>query len=121
MRFNIQYDDCMTSHPTYPLLSTDGHVRQQQKQWSRNGMWNPSHPGLGLTQSSYYSTKEAEKVPLDTDKVLEAEKAPATEKVEEVENIQEAEDKDPEEPLHTIIQDTENVQGDMFSDLRPVS
>lgn len=94
---------------------------QQQKQWSRNGMWNPSHPGLGLTQSSYYSTKEAEKVPLDTDKVLEAEKAPATEKVEEVENIQEAEDKDPEEPLHTIIQDTENVRGDMFSDLRPVS
>uniref|UniRef100_A0A673W3C8 Heat shock protein 75 kDa, mitochondrial n=1 Tax=Salmo trutta TaxID=8032 RepID=A0A673W3C8_SALTR len=92
-------------------FSEDAHVRQQQKQWSRNGMWNPSHPGLGLTQCSYYSTKEAEKVPLDTDKVLEAEKAPATEKVEEVENIQEAEDKDPEEPLHTIIQDTENVQG----------
>lgn len=82
-------------------------------------MWNPS---LGLTQCSYYSTKEAERVPQDTDKDLEAEKAPATEKVEEVENIQEAEDKAPEEePLHTIIQDTENVQGDMFSDLRPVS
>uniref|UniRef100_A0A8K9ULA9 Heat shock protein 75 kDa, mitochondrial n=1 Tax=Oncorhynchus mykiss TaxID=8022 RepID=A0A8K9ULA9_ONCMY len=109
MRLNIQYDDCMTSHTTYPLLSTDAHVRQQQKQWSRSGMWNPS---LGLTQCSYYSTKEAERVPQDTDKDLEAEKAPATEKVEEVENIQEAEDKAPEEePLHTIIQDTENVQG----------
>uniref|UniRef100_A0AAZ3NNQ2 Heat shock protein 75 kDa, mitochondrial n=1 Tax=Oncorhynchus tshawytscha TaxID=74940 RepID=A0AAZ3NNQ2_ONCTS len=102
----------MTSHPTYPLLSTDAHVRQQQKQWSRSGMWNPSHPGLGLTQCSYYSTKEAERVPQDTDKDVEAEKAPATKKVEEVENIQEAEDKAPEEePLHTIIQDTENVQG----------
>nr|XP_029499903.1 heat shock protein 75 kDa, mitochondrial-like [Oncorhynchus nerka] len=93
-------------------FSEDAHVRQQQKQWSRSGMWNPSHPGLGLTQCSYYSTKEAERVPQDTDKDLEAEKAPATEKVEEVENIQEAEDKAPEEePLHTIIQDTENVQG----------
>uniref|UniRef100_A0AAZ3QGJ4 Heat shock protein 75 kDa, mitochondrial n=1 Tax=Oncorhynchus tshawytscha TaxID=74940 RepID=A0AAZ3QGJ4_ONCTS len=62
-------------------FSEDAHVRQQQKQWSRSGMWNPSHPGLGLTQCSYYSTKEAE------------DKAPE------------------EEPLHTIIQDTENVQG----------
>uniref|UniRef100_A0A8K9XD88 Heat shock protein 75 kDa, mitochondrial n=1 Tax=Oncorhynchus mykiss TaxID=8022 RepID=A0A8K9XD88_ONCMY len=59
-------------------FSEDAHVRQQQKQWSRSGMWNPS---LGLTQCSYYSTKEAE------------DKAPE------------------EEPLHTIIQDTENVQG----------
>ncbi|XP_038842242.1 heat shock protein 75 kDa, mitochondrial [Salvelinus namaycush] len=93
-------------------FSEDAHVRQQQKQWSRSGMWNPSHPGLGLTQCSYYSTKEAERVPLDTDKVLEAEKAPVTEKVEEVKIIQEAEDKAPEEePLHTIIQDSENVQG----------
>uniref|UniRef100_A0A6Q2Y6T5 Heat shock protein 75 kDa, mitochondrial n=1 Tax=Esox lucius TaxID=8010 RepID=A0A6Q2Y6T5_ESOLU len=60
-------------------------------------MWNPSNPSLGLTQYSYYSTKEAEK---------------ETEKVPEAENILDAQDKAPEEePLHTIIQDTENVQG----------
>uniref|UniRef100_A0A667YCN3 Heat shock protein 75 kDa, mitochondrial n=1 Tax=Myripristis murdjan TaxID=586833 RepID=A0A667YCN3_9TELE len=39
-----------------------------------------SHPSLGLSQQSYYSTQEAEKVP-------------------------------EEEPLHTIISDSENVQG----------
>uniref|UniRef100_A0A6Q2YH02 Heat shock protein 75 kDa, mitochondrial n=1 Tax=Esox lucius TaxID=8010 RepID=A0A6Q2YH02_ESOLU len=60
---------------------TNAQVRQQQKQWSHTHMWNPSNPSLGLTQYSYYSTKEAEK---ETEK---------------------------EEPLHTIIQDTENVQG----------
>lgn len=41
-------------------------------------MWSPKHPGL--TQYSYYSTQEAEKVP-------------------------------DEEPLHTIISDTEDVKG----------
>lgn len=53
-------------------------MSQQQQRWSRGRVWSPQHPGL--TQYSYYSTQEAEKVP-------------------------------EEEPLHTIISDTENVEG----------
>ncbi|XP_059924432.1 heat shock protein 75 kDa, mitochondrial [Gadus macrocephalus] len=64
-------------------LSGDAHLRQhQQPLGARPRLWRPQQ--LGLTQTSYYSTQEAEK----------------DEKIPE------------EEPLHTIINDTENVKGD---------
>uniref|UniRef100_A0A667YK00 Heat shock protein 75 kDa, mitochondrial n=1 Tax=Myripristis murdjan TaxID=586833 RepID=A0A667YK00_9TELE len=61
-------------------FSGGAQVREQQRWCSRSRAWSSQHPSLGLSQQSYYSTQEAEKVP-------------------------------EEEPLHTIISDSENVQG----------
>uniref|UniRef100_A0A8C2ZF48 TNF receptor-associated protein 1 n=1 Tax=Cyclopterus lumpus TaxID=8103 RepID=A0A8C2ZF48_CYCLU len=58
-------------------------LQQQQQQWWRSQprVWSAQRGGLGISQQSYYSTQE------------DAEKEPE------------------EEPLHTIIADTESVQG----------
>eukprot|EP00064_Thunnus_orientalis_P011045 superscaffoldBa00001557_g11075 len=67
-------------------------VGQQQRWSSRPRVWSSQQSCLGISQQSYYSTQEAEKVP---------EKEPEKEPEKQPE----------EEPLHTIISDTESVQG----------
>ncbi|XP_037544915.1 heat shock protein 75 kDa, mitochondrial [Nematolebias whitei] len=63
-------------------------VRQLQRWSSPHQLWGPQSSCLGFCQQSYYSTQEVEKEP-----EKELEKEPE------------------EEPLHTIISDTESVQG----------
>ncbi|CAB1420251.1 unnamed protein product [Pleuronectes platessa] len=66
-------------------LSADLRVTQQQRWSSQARLWSAQRSCLGVCQQSYYSTQEAEKEP----------------------------EKEPEEErLHTIISDTESVQGD---------
>lgn len=67
-------------------------------------MWSSQQSCLGISQQSYYSTQKAEKEP-----EKELEKEPAKEPEKELEK--ELEKEPEEEPLHTIISDTESVQG----------
>ncbi|KAG7267963.1 hypothetical protein CRUP_011925 [Coryphaenoides rupestris] len=74
---------CRTAASSF-TTGADGRLGRSQPQQGlgpRPRLWGPQKPQPWYSQTSFYSTQEAEKAP------------------------------DEEEPLHTIIDDTENVQG----------